>query len=322
MSKNNKKIFVAGHRGMVGSAILRELKRNGFKNIVTRSKKDLNLENQSKVNNFFKRNKIDEIYLAAAKVGGIYANKNFPYDFLYTNLAIQTNVINACLKYNVKKILFLGSSCVYPKNSKIPITEDSLLKGSLEKTNEAYAIAKISGFKLCEAINLQYPNSKLDTRCVMPTNIYGPGDNFSDLNSHMVPALIKRFHEAKIKNSKKVIIWGSGKPKREYLFVDDLANAVIMIMNLDIRKYKKILKNESNFINIGSNEENTILKIAKIIKKVVGFKGSIENDYRKPDGVKRKKLDLSLLNKLGWKQKISFEKGLHLTYKNYLTNTN
>lgn len=322
MSYYNKKIFVAGHKGMVGSAIFRELKKKGFKNIITIPKNKLDLTNQNKVNIFFKNNKIDQVYLAAAKVGGILANKTYPYDFLYQNILIQTNVINACLKNNVKKIMFLGSSCVYPKNSKIPIAEDSLLEGSLEKTNEAYSIAKISGFKLCESIQIQFPKSKLDTRCVMPTNIYGPGDNFSNENSHMVPALIKRFHEAKINNLKNVIMWGSGKPRREYLYVDDLASAIVNIMNLSKKKYVKALNGKSNFINIGTNEEKTILNIAKIIKKVIGFKGVIKNDLSKPDGVKRKKLNLKLINKLGWKPKISFEKGVRLTYESFLSNQN
>ena len=319
MSYLKKKIFVAGHKGMVGSAILRELKRKSFKNIITISKNKLDLTNQKRVNIFFKNNKIDEVYLAAAKVGGILANKSYPYDFLYQNILIQTNVINACLKNNVKKIMFLGSSCVYPTNSKIPITEDSLLEGSLEKTNEAYSIAKISGFKLCEAIKTQFPNSTLDTRCVMPTNIYGPGDNFSNENSHMVPALIKRFHEAKINKSQNVVMWGSGKPRREYLYVDDLASAIVNIMNLSKKKYTKVLSGKSNFINIGTDEEKTILNIAKIIKKVIGFKGNIKNDLSKPDGVKRKKLNLKLIKKLGWKPKVSFEKGVELTYKSFLS---
>ncbi len=305
---------------MVGSAILKELKRKGFKKIITISKKKLDLTNQNKVNIFFKKNSINHVYLAAAKVGGIMANKNYPFDFLYQNTLIQFNVIQACLKNNVERIMFLGSSCIYPKNSKIPIVEESLLTGPLEKTNEAYAIAKISGIKLCESIEVQFKNSKLDTRCVMPTNIYGPGDNFTNEDSHMLPALIKRFHEAKINMSKEVIVWGSGKPKREYLYVDDLASIIVKIMNFSKKNYIEILEGKSNFLNIGSNQEESISNIARIIKQVVGFKGFIRNDLSKPDGVKRKKLNLKLINKLGWKPKITLKKGIKLTYKSFLQN--
>jgi GDP-L-fucose synthase len=320
LSNRKKIIFVAGHQGMVGSAILKELKRKGFKKIITISKKKLDLTNQNKVNIFFKKNSINHVYLAAAKVGGIMANKNYPFDFLYQNTLIQFNVIQACLKNNVERIMFLGSSCIYPKNSKIPIVEESLLTGPLEKTNEAYAIAKISGIKLCESVGVQFKNSKLDTRCVMPTNIYGPGDNFTNENSHMLPALIKRFHEAKINMSKEVIVWGSGKPKREYLYVDDLASIIVKIMNISKKKYIEILEGKSNFLNIGSNQEESISNIARIIKQVVGFKGVIRNDLSKPDGVKRKKLNLKLINKLGWKPKITLKKGIKLTYKSFLQN--
>ena len=315
MSKLN--IYIAGHKGMVGSAILKNLKKNKKVKIITRNKKDLDLTNQNKVNKFFRLNKIDQVYLAAAKVGGIYANDKYPAEFIYENLIIQSNVIHAAFKTGVKKLLFLGSSCIYPKNIRQPMKEKQLLDGPLEKTNEPYAIAKIAGIKLCESYNRQYGDShKIDYRCIMPTNLYGPGDRYDNKNSHVIPALINRFHISKLNNKPFVEIWGSGKPKREFLFVEDLAKACIHLMSLDKKFFKKNLR--CSHINVGSGKEITIRELAEQIKDIVGYKGKIKFNRNKPDGVSRKIIDSTKLNELGWNVKITLKNGLKMTYQDFL----
>ena len=312
-----KKIFVAGHNGMVGASILRELSKKNNIKILTANRSDLDLSNQSQVDNFFKKNKPHEVYLAAAKVGGIEANNSFPADFISTNLKIQSNVILASLDNQVKKLLFLGSSCIYPKMSKQPIKENYLLTGPLEETNEPYALAKISGLKLCESLNRQFGT---DYRSVMPTNLYGPGDNFNLDNSHVIPALIRKIHEAKEKNSSEVVIWGSGKPKREFLYVEELAKASVFLMNLPKSKFYENKNFRNSHVNIGTGEDIKISKLAFLIKKIIKFKGSIIYDSTKNDGTPRKLLDVNKLNNLGWKSKISLKEGLEATYDWYLNN--
>ena len=310
------KIFIAGHKGMVGSALVRLLKKKKVK-IITKEKKELNLLDQKKVQAFFKNNKIDQVYLAAAKVGGINANNTYPAEFIYENLMIQNNIIHSAFLSGVKKLLFLGSSCIYPKNSKQPMKEEELLTGKLEPTNEPYAIAKITGIKICESYNRQYGNLHgIDYRCVMPTNLYGPGDNYHPENSHVVPGLIRRFHEAKVNNLKFVTIWGTGSPLREFLHVEDMARASIQIMNFDKKKYYKIIKPMSH-INIGSGKEISIKTLAKIIKKIVGYKGKIKFDITKPNGTLRKLTDIRRLNKIGFKHKIDLEEGLEQAYLDF-----
>tara|TARA_A100001015_G_scaffold315804_1_gene428506 strand:+ start:1545 stop:2510 length:966 start_codon:yes stop_codon:yes gene_type:complete len=310
------KIFIAGHNGMVGSALVRYLKLYNVE-IITKEKKELDLLDQKKVLNFFKKNKIDQVYLAAAKVGGIIANNNYPANFIYENLMIQTNIIHSSYVSGIKKLLFLGSSCIYPKKVKQPIKEEKLLTGKLEPTNEPYAIAKIAGIKMCESYNRQYG---LDYRSIMPTNLYGPGDNYHDEDSHVIPGLINRFHNAKMNKSKKVVIWGSGKPKREFLYVDDLAKASIHLMNKDIRTYRKFSTPMSSHVNVGSSIEITINELAKNIKKIVGFKGKIEYDFTRPDGTPRKLLDSIRMKYFGFKPKVSLKKGLEKTYQDYKKN--
>jgi len=307
------KIYIAGHRGMVGSAIVRQLKSKSAQ-LITRTHKELDLTNQQQVNDFIAREKPDQIYLAAAKVGGIYANNTYPADFIYQNLMIQTNIIHAAHKNNVEKLLFLGSSCIYPKSVKQPMQEEALLTSVLESTNEPYAIAKIAGIKLCESYNRQHNR---DYRSVMPTNLYGPGDNYHLKNSHVIPALIRRFHEAKINDAIKVKIWGSGKPQREFLYVDDMAAACIYVMKLNKIIYQQQTKPMLSHINVGTGKDITIKKLAENIAKVTGFKGKIEFDTTKPDGPKRKLMDSTRLNRLGWKFKIGLEQGLKQTYEDY-----
>jgi len=313
-SKN--KIYIAGHNGMVGSAIVRQLqtKESGNKQLITCNHKELDLTNQQKVNDFISSEKPDQIYLAAAKVGGIYANNSYPADFIYQNLMIQANIIHAAHQNNIQKLLFLGSSCIYPKAVKQPMKEEALLTNTLEPTNEPYAIAKIAGIKLCESYNRQYNR---DYRSVMPTNLYGPGDNYHLENSHVIPALIKKFHTGKISNASKVTIWGSGNPKREFLYVDDMAAACVYIMNLDKEVYQQQVKPMQSHINVGTGEELTIKKLAETIAKITGFKGKIEFDTTKLDGSKRKLMDSTRLNMLGWHSKINLEQGLKKTYKDY-----
>ena len=310
------KIFIAGHKGMVGSALVRLLKRKKVE-IITKEKKELNLLDQKKVQSFFKKNKIDQVYLAAAKVGGIHANNTYPAEFIYQNLTIQNNVIHSAFLSGVKKLLFLGSSCIYPRNAKQPMKEEELLTDKLEPTNEPYAIAKIAGIKMCESYNRQYGNShSVDYRCVMPTNLYGPGDDYHPDNSHVVPGLIRRFHEAKVNNLKFVKIWGTGFPLREFLYVEDMVRASVKIMNLEEKKYNKIIKPMSH-INIGSGQEINIKALAKTIKKIVNYKGKIKSDITKPNGSLRKLTNVRRLNKIGFKHKIYLEEGLEKAYKDF-----
>ena len=317
----NKKIFVAGHLGMVGSAIVRELKKQNFKNIIFASKTELNLENQLDVYNFLKKNKPDELYIAAAKVGGIYANNTYPAEFIYKNLIIALNLIKGSFDNDIKKILFLGSSCIYPKFSNQPMNESELMKGELEETNEPYAIAKIAAIKLCESFNKQYGEiSKIDYRSVMPTNLYGIGDKYHDKNSHVIPALINRFHNAKINNLKFVNVWGSGNPKREFLYVDDLASACVELMNLNKETFYKKIKPNTSHINVGSGEEISIKDLAFLIANIIGYKGKILFDNNYLDGSPRKLVDSSIISSLNWKPKIALEMGIKITYKDFLKN--
>lgn len=320
MTNTDYRIFIAGHNGMVGSAIRRELERQGYSNLILKGRKSLDLTNQSQVHDFFSSNKIDQVYICAAQVGGIHANSELPAEFLYKNLQIQNNVINSAFAYNVKKILFLGSSCIYPKNSSQPIDENQLLSGYLEKTNEPYAIAKIAGIKLCESYNKQYSKHGIDYRSVMPTNLYGPGDNYHPNNSHVIPGLINRFHAAKLNNDFETTIWGSGKPMREFLYVDDMAKASIFYMNLPKETVAKITKNNFSHINVGYGDDISISNLSKVIAKIVGYKGLIHKDNTKPDGTTKKLLDSSLINKLGWYPTITLEEGLKLTYEDFKKN--
>tara|TARA_X000000950_G_scaffold289225_1_gene411001 strand:+ start:2650 stop:3612 length:963 start_codon:yes stop_codon:yes gene_type:complete len=309
------KIFVAGHNGMVGSALIRQLKLTKDCYIITVSKHEVNLTNQNAVNKFFSENKINEVYIAAAKVGGIYANSKYPANFIYDNIMMQSNLINAAHQSGVEKLLFLGSSCIYPKNALQPMGEKTLLSGYLEPTNEPYALAKIAGIKLCESYNRQYGR---DYRSIMPTNLYGQGDNFHDLNSHVVPALIRKFHEAKLSNSKFVEAWGTGSPKREFLHVDDMASASIHIMQLNKDKLNKYIDPMNSHINVGTGSDISIKELTNIISEIVGFKGAIKWDKSKPDGTPRKLLDCSLIKKLGWSPSIKLNDGLKKTYEWFL----
>lgn len=315
---NQTKIYVAGHRGMVGSAIVRELNKQGNINIVTRTHAELDLTDQSAVRKFFQEEKPDQVYLAAAKVGGIYANNTYPAEFIYKNLMMEANVIHQAYQAGVKKLLFLGSSCIYPKLAPQPMKEDVLLTGTLESTNEPYAVAKIAGIKLCESYNRQYAEEGVDYRSVMPTNLYGPGDNYHPENSHVIPALIRRFHEAKVNQLPSVVIWGSGAPMREFLYVDDMAAASIYVMNLDKKTYKKNTQPMLSHINVGFGSDITVKDLAMTISKVIGYTGRIDFDIKKPDGAPRKLMDSSRLESLGWKASIQLEEGLKLAYQDYL----
>lgn len=306
--EKSAKIYVAGHRGMVGSAIVRALKNQGYTNIITRTSKELDLRRQIDVEEFFVKEKPDYVFLAAAKVGGILANNEAPADFMYDNMILEMNVIHEAYKNNVKKLMFLGSSCIYPRMAPQPMKEDCLLTSELEKTNEAYALAKISGLKYCEYLNRQY---NTDFISVMPTNLYGPNDNYHPEHSHVLPALIRRFHEAKENNLNEVVIWGTGTPLREFLYVDDLADACVYLMNT-------YSGNET--VNLGTGKELSIKELAELVKKVVGFKGNITFDITKPDGTPRKLLDVSKLEKLGWKYKTELEDGIKLAYEDFLNN--
>lgn len=307
--EKDSKIYVAGHRGLVGSAIVRALQKQGFKNLVLKTRDELDLTNQQAVEDFFAKEKPKFVFLAAAKVGGIMANKTYPADFIYENLVIQNNIIHAAYKNSVKKLLFLGSSCIYPRLAPQPIKEEYLLTGPLEPTNEAYAIAKIAGLKMCEFFNQQYGTNYIS---VMPTNLYGPNDNFDLETSHMLPALIRKFHEAKINNAPTITLWGSGSPRRECLHVDDLADACVFLMN----HY-----NDSKTINIGTGEDITIKELAELISDIVEYKGEITWDTSKPDGMPRKLLDVSRLHEQGWHHHIELADGLKETYTWYATNT-
>ena len=305
MNKDSK-IYVAGHRGMVGSAITRRLQKEGYNNLVSADSSTLDLRNTVAVDEFFKEHEPEYVFLAAAKVGGILANNNFPADFLYENLMIQNNVIEASFRYNVEKLLFLGSSCIYPKLAPQPLHEDSLLSGYLESTNEAYAIAKIAGIKLCQAYHEQHGRRYIS---VMPTNLYGFGDNYHPQNSHVLPALLRRFHEAKENNLEEVIIWGTGSPLREFMFADDVGAACLFLM----QRYES-----PQIINVGTGEEVTILELAKIIAETVGFKGRIAFDKTKPDGTPRKLMDSSRLHSLGFHHQTSLKEGIAITYEDFL----
>ena len=311
----NTKIFVAGHNGMVGSAIVRKLQSAGYKNIITRNREELDLLNQQAVSKFFETQKIQQVYLAAAKVGGIIANSTYPANFIYENLMIQCNVIHSAHLANVQQLLFLGSSCIYPKLAEQPMPENALLTGALEETNEPYAIAKIAGIKLCESYNRQYYRNY---RSVMPTNLYGPNDNFHPDNSHVIPALIRRVHEAKINGDKRIVAWGSGEPMREFLYVDDMADASIHVMNLDKCAYDENTEPMQSHINIGTGVDCSIKDLTEIISNVVGYKGAIEWDTSKPDGAPRKLMNVTRLEKLGWKARKNLGDGLIATYKWYL----
>ena len=311
-------IFIPGHKGMVGSALVRLLQIQDVE-LIVKKRNELNLLNQQDVQNFFKNQKIDQVYLAAAKVGGIQANNSNPADFIYENLMIEINIIHNAFLSGVKKLLFLGSSCIYPKNANQPMKEEELLSGKLEPTNEPYAIAKIAGVKLCESYNRQFGKShSIDYRSIMPTNLYGPGDNYHPENSHVIPGLIYRFHEAKIKNLPKVTVWGSGTPKREFLYVDDMARASIHLMNIDKKIYNKEISPMCSHINAGSGEDITIKELAETIKETVGFKGEIDFDPTKPDGSPRKFLDSKRIYNLGFKPEINLMEGLLKTYREYL----
>lgn len=306
--KPSDKIYVAGHRGLVGSAIVRHLRNAGFDNIVTRTSAELDLREQSAVRDFFAQEKPAYVFMAAARVGGIWANKTYPAEFIYDNCAMQGNIIDAAYRNGVEKLLFLGSSCIYPKNAPQPIREEYLLTGELEKTNDAYAIAKIAGIRMCQAYQQQYGARFIS---VMPTNLYGPGDNYDLQQSHVLPALIRKFHEAKIKNEPTVTVWGTGKPNREFLHADDAASACIFLM----QQYEGL-----DIINIGWGIDNTIAQLAGIIKEVSGFKGELQFDETKPDGTFRKLLDVSKLTGLGWKPSISLREGIQRTYDDFVSN--
>ncbi|MGD2170700.1 MAG: GDP-L-fucose synthase [Gammaproteobacteria bacterium] len=314
-----QRIYVAGHRGMVGSAIVRRLQKDSRADIITRTHAELDLTDQPAVRDFFEAERPDQVYLAAAKVGGIHANDTYPAEFIYENLMIEANVIHAAFASGVKKLLFLGSSCIYPKLAPQPMREDALLTGPLEPTNEPYAIAKIAGIKLCESYNRQYGEShEIDYRSVMPTNLYGPGDNYHPENSHVIPALIRRFHEAKIAGASKVIVWGSGSPKREFLHVDDMASASVHVMILDKAVYDRSTQPMSSHINVGFGSDISIAELAHTISEIIDYKGRIEFDPEKPDGTPRKLMDSGRLASLGWRASIDLKDGLQSAYQDFL----
>jgi len=306
--EKESKIYVAGHRGLVGSALKRKLESKGYTNLIFRTHKELDLTNQQVVNEFFEQEKPEYVFLAAAKVGGILANSTYPAEFIYENLMIESNIIHAAYKYGVKKLLFLGSSCIYPKLAPQPLKEEYLLTGSLEETNEAYAIAKIAGIRLCKHYNQQYGTNFIS---VMPTNLYGPNDNFDLETSHVMPALIRKFHEAKMNNKPEVVVWGTGKPLREFMHVDDMADACVFLM--ENYNFSEV----GEFVNIGVGEDVTISELVELIKEIVGFEGEINYDTSKPDGTPRKLMDVSRLNGLGWKARISLKDGIKETYEWY-----
>lgn len=306
--QRNERIYVAGHRGLVGSALMRGLHHAGFTNIVVRNHRELDLIRQSEVEKFFRNEKPEYVFLSAARVGGIHANDTYPADFAYDNMQIQCNIINSAYQTGVKKLLFLGSSCIYPKFAPQPMKEDSLLGGPLEPTNRAYAVAKIAGITLCQSYNTQYGTRYIS---VMPTNLYGPGDNYHPENSHVLPALIRRFHEARETKAESVTIWGTGKPKREFLFSDDLAEACMHLMDC---------YDGNEIVNIGSGRETTIAELASLVKELVGFEGTIDYDTTKPDGTPRKLLDTSRLETLGWRAKTSLREGISIAYRDFLEN--
>ncbi len=309
------KIYIAGHKGLVGSAIVRKLKERGFTNLLTCTHKQLDLTNQTKVQKFFKQERPDYVILAAAKVGGIYANNTYPADFIYKNIMIEANVINSAYENNVKRFLFLGSTCIYPKAVKQPILEESILTDLLESTNEPYAIAKIAGIKLCESYNRQY---NTDFRSVMPTNLYGINDNFHPDNSHVIPALMRRLHEAKVNNYAEVVVWGTGNAMREFLYVDDMAEACLFVLELDKKTYQANTKPMLSHINVGTGKDITIREMAQTMKQIIGFKGKLTFDTAKPDGTPRKLIDIRRLKNMGWSYTTSLKEGLRETYNWYL----
>lgn len=315
--KKDSRIYVAGHRGLVGSAIVRNLKANGYDTIITRSHAQLDLIDQAAVRSFLGEEKPDYVFLAAAKVGGVLANNTYPAEFIHQNLAIQTNIIHGSYRSGVKRLLFLGSSCIYPRDCPQPIREQYFMTGSLESTNRSYAVAKIAGVEMCWAYNRQYGTHYL---AIMPTNLYGPGDNYDLANSHVLPALIRKMHEAKEQGSKQVTIWGTGRPRREFLYSDDMAEAVVFLANLADDDFATLLRiDQPPLINIGCGEDQTIAELAEIVKDVVGFKGEFFFDENKPDGTPQKLLDVQLLNKLGWRAKTSLRQGIEKAYCDYLS---
>ena len=321
-SLRQTKIFVAGHRGMVGSAIVRQLLEAGHRpeQLITRTRAELDLTEQAAVREFFAKEKPTEIYLAAARVGGIHANNTYPAEFIYDNLMVEANVIDAAFRHGVKKLLFLGSSCIYPRLAPQPMTESALLTGTLEPTNEPYAVAKIAGIKLCESYNRQYGKDHgVDYRSVMPTNLYGPGDNYHPENSHVIPALLRRFHMAKVDDLPSVAIWGSGKPYREFLYVDDMASASLHVMNLPKQEYDAHTLPMQGHINVGYGSDVTIAELARTIGKVVGYTGQITFDATKPDGAPRKLMDSARLHALGWAPKVDLEAGLRIAYQDFMS---
>ena len=316
MTQNiNQKIFIAGHNGMLGKALCKSLEKKGFKNILVANRKQLDLTNQKKVFEFFKKQKIDQIYLCAAKVGGIMSNKTYPADYIYDNLQITLNVVNAAKHFTANRLLFVGSSCIYPRNAPQPMKEKYLLTSPMEKSNEAYAISKIAGIKICESYNRQF---NTDFRSVMPTNLYGDGDTYDGFNSHVIPALILKFHNAKIKQNKKIILWGTGKAKREFLHVNDMANFCIKLMNFPKKKLSSLIKPQQSHINLGTGEGVTIKKLSNIISKIVGFKGKILFDSSYPDGHPKKVNDITLQKKFNCKPSINLVTGIRKSYKDYL----
>lgn len=316
----DSKIYIAGHRGMVGAAIVRVLRDQGYSNLIMRTHDMLDLTNQAATQNFFAKEKPDQVYLAAAKVGGIDANNTYPADFIYQNLIMEANVIHQAFISGVKKLLFLGSSCIYPRLAEQPMREDALLTGKLESTNEPYAIAKIAGIKLCESYNRQYEKSHgIDYRSVMPTNLYGPEDNYHPENSHVIPALIRRFHEAKINNAPEVVIWGTGTAMREFLYVDDMASASVFVMNLDKSIYDQKTSPMQSHLNVGYGSDITIAELAFTISKVLSYRGNIIFDVSRPDGSPRKFMDSTKLKELGWLPKVGLEEGIEKAYKSYIS---
>ncbi|EMJ94906.1 GDP-L-fucose synthetase [Leptospira kirschneri str. JB] len=311
--EKKSKIYIAGHKGLVGSAIERVLKKEGYENILGKTHAELDLTEQSRVNEFFELNRPEYVFLAAAKVGGIHANNTYPAEFIFSNLQIQNNIIDACYRFKTKKLLFLGSSCIYPKFARQPMDEGQLLDGKLEPTNEPYAVAKIAGIVMCQSYNRQYGTNFIS---VMPTNLYGPGDNYHPENSHVLPALIRRFYEAKIKNLPEVIIWGTGKPLREFLYSDDMASACVFLMkNYDVTGDPK----GGEHVNVGSGIEVSIRELAEVVKEVVEYQGLLTFDLTKPDGTPRKLLDVSKLHKMGWKHQVELKEGIRLAFEDYKT---
>ena len=314
MNELQKRIYVAGHRGMVGSAIVRNLQGKGYKTILTRTHDELDLTDQAAVRRFFSDERPDQVYMAAARVGGIHANNTYPAEFIYSNLMVQTNVVHEAWRSGVRQLMFLGSSCIYPKLAAQPMTEAALLTGKLEPTNEPYAIAKIAGIKLCESYNRQYGT---DYRSVMPTNLYGPGDNYHPQNSHVLPAMIRRFHEAKLADAPAVVIWGTGSARREFLYVDDMASASIHVMKLPAEEYARHTQVMESHVNVGTGEDLTILELAALVSDVVGYKGRIQTDPSKPDGAPRKLLDVSKIRQLGWQATTTLRAGIELAYLDF-----